>query len=100
MSRIPVAGGIIALAVSVALGMYQAYVSTYGPGGTRDRRKLVRAQDIAIIGVEHENKISSGEILFLSNPGRLQGLPYTNSNTMDRIDGTSRYRQRHQGEYT
>ena len=99
ISRIPVVGWIIAAAVGVSLGMMQAYMATYGPGGTRDKRKLVKASDIAIIGVEHENKISSGEILFLSNPGRLQGLPYTNSNTMDRLEGVSRFRQRHQGEY-
>ena len=90
---------IVAVVMAVALAGVYAYLSQYGPGGTRDRRKKYKAEDDSLIGVDNENVIASGENLFFSNPSSLQGMPRGNSNTVNLRDGIARYDQRHQGSY-
>ena len=99
ISKIPVVGTIAALAVTISVAAWQKYVDQYRRGGTRDPSKSVKASDVSMVGVDYENMITSGEIVFFSNPSRLQGLPRGISNTADIMEGVSRYRQRHQGSY-
>lgn len=86
--------------IAIATKVYEEYQKQYGAGGTRDVRKLVKAEDTSLIGIENENEIASGEILFLSNPNVLQGLGRGPSNTENLREGEARYKQRHQGSYT
>ena len=88
-----------AFVIKIAEVVYKEYKKQYGAGGTRDVRKLVKAEDTSTIGIENENEIASGEILFLSNPNVLQGLGRGPSNTEDLRAGEARYKQRHQGSY-
>lgn len=85
--------------IAIAAKVYEEYQKQYGAGGTRDVRKLVKAEDTSLIGVENENSINSGEILFFSNPNVLQGLGRGPSNTQELREGEARYKQRHQGSY-
>lgn len=85
--------------IGIAAKVYEEYQKQYGNGGTRDVRKLVKASDTSLIGIENENFINSGEILFLSNPNKLQGLGNGPSNTENLREGEARYKQRHQGSY-
>lgn len=94
-TRIPHVAAIIGIA-TVAV---KAYFGQYGPGGRRDKRKKVLAEDDSIIGIENENLIANGEILFFSNPSSLQGLPRGHSNTQNLRNGVARYNQRHRGSY-
>ena len=95
-SRIPHVAAIILVATAVT----KAYLAQFKAGGTRDKRKKVKAEDVSLIGVDNENVIASGTNLFLSNPQILQGLPRGNSNTIHLRDGIVRYKQRHQGDYS
>ena len=79
--------------------IYKQYKAMYGKGGTRDIRKLIKAGDISLIGVENDNFLASGEILFLSNPNVLQGLSKGSSNTENIRTDISRFKQRHEGTY-
>lgn len=89
-----------AFIIKIAEQVYKEYRKQYGAGGTRDVRKLVKAEDTSLIGIENENEIASGEILFFSNPNVLQGLGRGPSNTEDLREGEARFKQRHQGSYT
>ncbi len=84
---------------TIATKVYKKFKDQYGKGGTRDVRKLVKAGDISLIGVENDNSLASGEILFLSNPNVLQGLARGSSNTENIRTDISRYKQRHEGTY-
>ena len=88
----------IALVVAVATAVIKRYVAQYRPGGPRDVRKLFRAQDESMIGIANENMLAAGENLFISNPQYLQGMPKSNTNTMNLKDGISRYNLRHMGD--
>ena len=89
----------IAIVVAVATAVIKSYVGQYRPGGTRDVRKLFRAQDDSMIGIANENMLAAGESLFISNPHYLQGMPKSNTNTVNLRDGISRYNLRHKGDY-
>ena len=89
----------IALIIAVATAVVKRYVAQYRPGGPRDVRKLFRAQDESLIGIPNENMLAAGETLFISNPQYLQGMPKSNTNTMNLRDGISRYNLRHMGDY-
>ena len=89
----------IALLIAVATAVIKTYVGQYRPGGPRDVRKLFRAQDDSMIGIPNENMLAAGETLFISNPQYLQGMPKSNTNTMNLRDGISRYNLRHMGDY-
>ena len=89
----------IALIIAVATAVIKTYVGQYRPGGPRDVRKLFRAQDDSMIGIPNENMLAAGETLFISNPQYLQGMPKSNTNTMNLRDGISRFNLRHMGDY-
>lgn len=84
---------------TLATKIYKEYKDMYGKGGTRDIRKLVKAEDVSLIGVENDNFIASGDIVFHSNPNVLQGLPRGKSNTENLRTDETRYKQRHEGSY-
>jgi len=90
----------VAIVAMIAQKVFDEFKSKYGKGGTRDTRVLVKANDTSLIGEENENFIASGEILFISNPNVLQGLPRGKSNTQELRNDRSRYKQRHEGSYT
>ena len=99
VTRVPVVGWVAGIAVTAMAGIWEAYLRQFQLGGTRDVSKGVKASDVSIVGVEYENMIHSGEVVFFSNPAKLQGLPEGPSNTSFIMTGISRHRQRHQGSY-
>ena len=90
---------IIGVVIAIATAIVTAHLNQYEAGGTRDKRKKLTAEDDSLTGIENENAIASGEILFFSNPSSLQGMPRGNSNTIGLRDGHARYEQTHQGSY-
>jgi len=83
----------------IATKVWEQYKAQYGKGGTRDIRKLVLDEDVSRIGIENENELESGAILFLSNPQQLTGLAQGPSNTENLREGMARWKQRHEGTY-
>ena len=98
-SKLPIIGIAVTAAIAVSMAVVNAHLESYKAGGTRDIRLKQMAEDLSLIGVENDNTIFSGSVLFFSNPSRLQGLPSGRSNTQDLMGGISRYNLRTQGEY-
>ena len=90
---------IIAAVITVTTALVIGHLAQFEAGGTRDIRKKRKAEDESLIGIDNENVIANGEILFFSNPSSLQGMPRGQSNTIQLRDGIARYEQRHQGSY-
>ena len=98
-SKLPIIGIAVTAAIAVSMAVVNAHLESYKAGGTRDIRLKQMAEDLSLIGVENDNTIFSGSVLFFSNPSRLQGLPSGRSNTQDLMGGISRYNLRTQGAY-
>ena len=98
-SKLPLIGIIVTAAIVASMAVVNAHLDQFKAGGTKDVRKGQLAQDQSLLGVDNDNLLFSGTILFFSNPSRLQGLPPGRSNTQDKLWGHSRYNLRHPGEY-
>lgn len=96
-TRLPVIGFAFGGSLSFAEYIYSLVVSEYGPGGTRDRRKLVTDATLSYLGTEDDTLIFSGQQLFLGDPTTHKGVLHTSSNTQNLQDGLRRFNLRTNG---